>query len=308
MPLQFKLKSTLKGHTSAVRCLTQDDNNLWVFGSDEPTIKLWNEKGKCISTFKANYSVRCLTVFKDMIISGDYNGIIQYWNSSTGKCIKSIQVYNGFPITSLVAIKNLLYSGSHHNIMAWTEDGECGFGGDDRNILTYTQEDLQCIRILQAHSKDISCLIGFKGMLISGSKDETIKCWSLSSPYDCITTLKGHSNYVNCLAVCGNYLLSGSDDKTMKLWDVIEGCIRTFQQDYYVMSILVVDTFIINGDSDGKIHIWSIEGSLLESVDAHFYSVTSLVKYRNHIYSCSYDRTVKKWSFSYLKTKKAVNI
>jgi len=279
MSLQMKLKSTLKDHWMSVFCLTRY-NDLLVSGSTDETIKFWNGEGKCMSTFNANYSVWCLTVFKDMIISGESNGTIQYWNSSTGKCIKSIKGHNKFFVYSLVVINNLLYSGGgDRNIMVWTEDGKR-------------------IHTIKGHGDLVNCLIEYQGMLISGSDDKTIKCWSLSS-YDCITTLEGHSNYVECLAVCDNYLLSGSRDKTIKLWDINGCCIRTFEHEDWVTSILVVDRFIISGDNGGKIDIWSIEGNLLESVQAHSNCTRSLVKYQNHIYSGSYDNTIKKWSFSY---------
>jgi len=286
MSIQLKLKSTLKDHSNYVCCLTRY-NDLLVSGSHDRTIKLWNGEGKCISTFNANNYVSCLTVFKDVIISGEFEGIIKYWNSSTGKCIKSIKGH-GLYICSLIVVNNLLYSGGDDGtIMVWTEDGEC--------IHT----------IIRAHSNYVSCLIGYKDMLISGSYDKTIKCWSLSS-YDCIVTLEGHSNNVVCLAVYDNYLLSGSLDKTMKLWKGSSSscCIRTFQHEGYVMSILVVGVFIITGDSGGKMYIWSLEGNLLESVQVHSDWIRSLVIHQNHIYSGSFDNTIKKWSFSYLKMKK----
>jgi len=285
--MSIQLKSTLKGHSGNVSCLTRY-NVLLVSGSSDKTIKLWDEKGECISTFNANDYIICFTVFKDMIISGDYKGMIQYWNTSSGRCIKSIQAYNDSHINSLTVINNLLYScgDDDGNIMVWSEDGEC-------------------IYTIKAHSNYVYCLIEYKGMLISGSWDSTIKCWSLSSSYDCINTLEGHSSGIRYLAVYDNYLLSGSLDRTMKLWGIDGRCIQTFEHEGYVISILVVDMFIIiSGDSGGKMYIWSIEGNLLESVEAHSSYIMSLVIHQNHIYSCSDDYTIKKWSFSYLKMKR----
>jgi len=287
MSLQLKLKSTLKDHSDHVNCLTRY-NDLLVSGSHDKTIKLWNGKGECVSTIKANYSVYSLTVLKDMIISGGDGDIIQYWNASTGNCIKSIKAHRR-NLYSLITINNLLYSDDDDTIMVWNEDGECiGIIGE-------------------AHSNYVYCFIEYKGMLISGSYDRTIKYWSLSS-YDCIMTLKGHSDAVRCLAVyADNYLLSGSWDGTMKMWDVYDGvdsCIQTFKHEGSVRSILVVDMFIISSDYHGKIYIWSIEGNLLESVQAHSDSNNSLIIHQNYIYSASYDYTIKKWSFPYLKMKR----
>jgi len=289
MFVQFKLKSTLTNHSDDVNCFTRY-NNLLVSASDDKTIKIWNDRDECITTFNADHWISCLTVFKDMIISGGYKGMIQYWNSSTGKCIKSIKGHYPFYTWALIVINNLLYSGGGDgNIMVWTEDGER-------------------IRTIKAHSNYDSCLIEFKGMLISGSYDNTIKCWSLSS-YNCIMTLEGHSNGIRCLAVYDDkYLLSGSWDGTMKLWDVTEGssssCIRTFEHEDLVTSILVVDLFIISGDNRGNIYIWSFEGNLLEIIDALSDCVNSLIVHQNYIYSGSEDKTIRKWSFRYLKMKR----
>jgi WD40 repeat protein len=57
--------------------------------------------------------------------------------------------------------------------------------------------------------------------LASGSKDKTVKLWSVESQKE-ITTLQGHSSSVKSVAFSpdGKYLASGSDDKTVKLWSV----------------------------------------------------------------------------------------
>lgn len=55
--------------------------------------------------------------------------------------------------------------------------------------------------------------------LYSGSRDKTIKIWSLDS-YSCLTTLKGHTGPVHSitLATDDTRLVSGSGDKTIKVW------------------------------------------------------------------------------------------
>jgi WD40 repeat protein len=57
--------------------------------------------------------------------------------------------------------------------------------------------------------------------LASGSKDKTVKLWSVESQKE-VTTLKGHSDYVLSIAFSpdGKYLASGSQDKTVKLWSI----------------------------------------------------------------------------------------
>ncbi len=58
-------------------------------------------------------------------------------------------------------------------------------------------------------------------ILASGSRDNTIKLWDVTSGKN-IATLKGHSDAVYSVAFSrdGKTLASASEDKTIGLWDV----------------------------------------------------------------------------------------
>jgi WD40 repeat protein len=59
---------------------------------------------------------------------------------------------------------------------------------------------------------------------LSGSRDNTLKLWELSSGRE-IRTLNGHSSWVSAVAFSpdGKLALSASQDKTLKLWEVLSG-------------------------------------------------------------------------------------
>ena len=67
-----------------------------------------------------------------------------------------------------------------------------------------------------------------KQYIISGSWDNTIKIWNLST-FELITTLEGHTSYVNSVTISSifnatnkfgkQYIISGSDDGTIKIWE-----------------------------------------------------------------------------------------
>jgi WD40 repeat protein len=61
-------------------------------------------------------------------------------------------------------------------------------------------------------------------MLASGSRDGTIKLWSLSQG-KLLQTLTGHTTWVSAIAFdrTGQVLASGSGDKTIKLWSIASG-------------------------------------------------------------------------------------
>lgn len=58
-------------------------------------------------------------------------------------------------------------------------------------------------------------------LLVSGSRDKTIKIWNPSNA-TLLVTLTGHDNWVRSLAVHNNnkYLYSVSDDRSLRVWDL----------------------------------------------------------------------------------------
>jgi WD40 repeat protein len=78
------------------------------------------------------------------------------------------------------------------------------------------------IRQLMGHTNDIECVICFgEDKLISCSRDETIRVWSLLNKGECLSTLRGHTNSVKCVKLLKNgHLASGSVDRLIKIWNL----------------------------------------------------------------------------------------
>jgi len=78
------------------------------------------------------------------------------------------------------------------------------------------------IRQLMGHTNDIECVIRFgEDKLISCSRDETIRVWSLGEKGECLSTLRGHTNSVKCVKLLKNgHLASGSVDRLIKIWNL----------------------------------------------------------------------------------------
>jgi WD40 repeat protein len=74
---------------------------------------------------------------------------------------------------------------------------------------------------LEGHADGITGLaFSFDGtILASGSRDKTIKLWSVAEG-KLLRTLAAHTNYVNGIAFSpsGDLLASGSEDGTVRLW------------------------------------------------------------------------------------------
>src|SRR5215470_5118458 len=74
---------------------------------------------------------------------------------------------------------------------------------------------------------DWICTVGFNPdgrILASGSDDQTIRLWEVSSG-ELLQTLSGHTHWVRSVVFSpdGKFLASGSFDQTIRLWEVSSG-------------------------------------------------------------------------------------
>src|SRR4028119_1285081 len=79
------------------------------------------------------------------------------------------------------------------------------------------------LRTLEGHSNSVNAVaVTADGKrAISGSSDNTLKIWDLTTGKEEVT-LKGHNHWVNAVAVTedGKRAISGSSDNTLKVWDL----------------------------------------------------------------------------------------
>jgi WD40 repeat protein len=94
------------------------------------------------------------------------------------------------------------------------------------------QQLMRELRELQGHSDAIISLAFSPdgSQLVSGSKDRTVRLWSVASG-KLLKTLEGHSKAVNCVAFHpnGKQVASCSADDTVRIWTVCEWSDRTHQ-------------------------------------------------------------------------------
>ena len=59
-------------------------------------------------------------------------------------------------------------------------------------------------------------------LIVSGSKDCSVKVWNMKSPNTtAVLTCQGHTACVNCVAVRDNIAASASDDCSVRVWDIV---------------------------------------------------------------------------------------
>ena len=117
--------------------------------------------------------------------------------------------------------------------------------------------------------------------MLSGSDDETLKLWDVSTG-QLIRTFEGHSNSISSVAFSsdGARILSGSGDKTAKLWDAATGrLLRSFEGHTNRVGSVAFSpdgTRVLSASDDNTLKLWdAATGQLLHTSELHWHGVSS---------------------------------
>ena len=109
--------------------------------------------------------------------------------------------------------------------------------------------------------------------LISGSKDETIQIWEVST-CNRLKTLTGHKDWVNSVTFSpnGQLLMSAAGDNSIRLWDLdagVEVCKPIIGHTFGVMAAVFSKDGrrIFSGSNDGTCRIWQSDTSQVGYVE-----------------------------------------
>ncbi len=147
-----------------------------------------------------------------------------------------------------------------------------------------TGEKLRRAHTLVGHSDMVrSIAISPDGQtLVSGSNDQTIKIWQLSSG-TLKSTLTGHSSWISSVAISpdGEILASGSGDNTIKIWQLSTGrMVRTLTGHSSGVNSIAISPdgqTLVSGSADNTIKIWQLStGQLVRTLTKHSYGVNCL--------------------------------
>jgi WD40 repeat protein len=142
--------------------------------------------------------------------------------------------------------------------------------------------------------------------LVSGSGDNTIRIWQLSTGRE-IYTITKHLGYVYSLVISpdGQTLISGSADKTIKIWQLSTGqLIRTLTGHLgYVHSLAISPDgeTLVSGSGDNTIKIWQLStGQEIRTLMGHLGYIYALAISPDGemLISGSADKTIKIWQLS----------
>ena len=125
--------------------------------------------------------------------------------------------------------------------------------------------------------------------LASGSMDETVRLWDMTSE-DKWMTLEKHTGWTNVLAFSpnGGMLASGSTDKTVQLWNTTTGePLATFTGHINGITALAFSpdsTTLVSGSADGMIRFWNTqtEVPLVDRITGHTQSMEAATFFKDN--------------------------
>jgi F-box and WD-40 domain protein 1/11 len=138
-----------------------------------------------------------------------------------------------------------------------------------------------------------------RGLMVSGSRDQTIKVWDMYTR-KCIKTLVLHQASVLCLAIDldRDIIVSGSSDNSIAVWNYSTGMANAVLRGHEdsVVNVQLYQNKIISCSKDTTIRIWDMDTfELLATLRGHKGAINAIQIANGKIASASGDRTVKIW-------------
>ncbi|CAL8289740.1 unnamed protein product [Merluccius merluccius] len=172
------------------------------------------------------------------------------------------------------------------------------------------------LRLLEGHTDIVTCVVAIDNVVISGSRDTTVKVWHVPTATE-QRNLGGHSGGVTCLSApppeyCrklarslslsekDRFILSGSADCCVKIWSLNTGqCVKSIYTFNAVTALCFVPEghgYIITGSDGGKVQGWSwLTLENCQSINAHQEAVTSIQAQGPLVFSGSAEGAVCVW-------------
>ncbi|KAG8905359.1 SCF ubiquitin ligase complex subunit cdc4 [Tulasnella sp. 403] len=327
-----------------------------LFKSRHMTLTRWQQNNPRRIRFAAHGGnvVTCLIFSRRRIISASDDHSINMYSPFTGQLIRSFPGHEGGVWALAVCsrrrkpdpspILTPAHSPSrsakpkpyYHDMLV--------SGATDRTVRIWDLQTGRNTHVFGGHTSTVRCLVIARPvwvdaedgsdrkekwpkhtMIVTGSRDNTLRVWRLPGPndpeYRCfgaqmtegdpsdedtnenpyhVMALRGHDNAVRALAVHGRTIVSGSYDTTVRVWDLVTGeCKYTLighSQKVYSVVIDHMRKQTCSGSMDGTVRIWSLkDGSILHILSGHTSLVGLLSLSATTLVSAAADSTLRIW-------------
>ncbi|KAI9281587.1 WD40-repeat-containing domain protein [Sporodiniella umbellata] len=219
--------------------------------------------------------ITCLQFDEEKVITGSDDHRIHLYDVNTGQLKNVMEGHEG-GVWVLEYVDNTLVTGSiDRTVRVWDiKRGLCRF------VLRGHTSIVRCLKIVMPTMID-GRLQPSEPLIISGSRDMTIRVWRLpnlndlplplvdSVEDDFISrkyikfTLKEHESSVRDIAVHGNTLVSGGYDHMVIVWDLATGksrhVLKGHSMKVYCVAIDPKRRHCISGSLDSSVRIWGLD-------------------------------------------------
>ncbi|KAG8935606.1 SCF ubiquitin ligase complex subunit cdc4 [Tulasnella sp. 418] len=328
-----------------------------LFKSRNSTYQRWQHNVPRRLTFPAHGTsvVTCLLFSRRRIISASDDHSIHMYSPFTGELVRTFPGHEGGVWALAVCSRRRKPPPSPiltpaHSPTSAVPPSKAYYhdmlvsGSTDRTVRIWDIETGKNTHVFGGHTSTVRCLAiarpvwvdaedgsdkkekwPKKTMIVTGSRDHTLRVWRLPAPgdpeYHCfgaqtqqgdpadedvndnpyhVMALTGHDNAVRALAVHGRTVVSGSYDTTVRVWDLITGdckfVLTGHSQKVYSVVIDHMRNQTCSGSMDGTVRIWSLKnGSLLHLLSGHTSLVGLLSLSPTTLVSAAADSTLRIW-------------
>ena len=291
---EFLIK-TLIGHKSEVWDIDfSPDGTLLASTSSDNTTLVWDvSSGQIFRNLTGHkdsvYSV-AFHPYEPIIASGSYDKSILIWNLTTGEMMYNLTGHTSsiwalefshdgsklasgsgdstvriWDYSSSLSLFNLTGHSDSVRTLAYLPDGRLASGSYDDSILLWNTSTGDSASILSNNTDNILSLsVNPQGThLVSGSEDNRLDYWDLTSTGDKVRPGHSLNNWVRSLAFSydGYYLASGLEDGDINIWDDIANSL-VINLTGHAMSIRSLDfhpsqSILASASGDKTIKLWN---------------------------------------------------
>ncbi|RKO96503.1 hypothetical protein CXG81DRAFT_12855 [Caulochytrium protostelioides] len=233
-----RCSASLSGHTEAILVVAfSPDGSMLATGSGDTTVRIWDLKTETPRHTLSGHKnwVQSLAWAPDasVLLSGGMDTQLRVWDPKAGKSIGDGLRGHTQCITAIA------FEPLHLD----KDARRAATSSKDSTVRVWDIRVRQCLFTISGHTAPVmSVRWSGSGLLLSGSRDKSIKVWTSDNGRLC-RTLAGHAHWVNHLALTSDYILrrgpfdhkttsfadkdaayperlaSCSDDFTLFIWD-----------------------------------------------------------------------------------------
>ncbi|XP_022047052.2 F-box/WD repeat-containing protein 10 isoform X1 [Acanthochromis polyacanthus] len=198
--------------------------------------------------------------------------------------------------------KVLLSKKDPHRVLDYRGGSLMATGSKDSLVnLLYVASETTKVATMRGHVGSIRAVLlcEDRDLVITGSRDASIRCWNLKTD-KCEMTFYGHTDAISCLDLHAGRLASGSRDYLVKVWCLDTG--KQFKDFNFkhvspVQCVKISKTTVCSSCVRGQVKLWSMENTSLHRViTAHRSPVKCLFFDEWHLLSGDSSGKVMAWS------------